>query len=75
MRNAIVRMPEHRSGPESRKVLRTAIRQLERAEIYLAAVASMELGDAPAESAVEDLRGDVKHLISYLSDRRARIDV
>ena len=74
MRNAIVRMPEYRSGPESRLVLRTAIRQLERAEIYLAAVASMELGDAPAESAVEDLRGDVRHLIKYLSDRRARTD-
>ena len=75
MRNAIVRMPEYRSGPESRQVLRTAIRQLERAEIYLAAVASMELGDAPAENAVEDIRGDVKHLIGYLSDRRARIEL
>jgi acyl-CoA reductase-like NAD-dependent aldehyde dehydrogenase len=75
MRNAIVRMPEYRSGRESRQVLRTAIRQLERAEIYLAAVASMELGDAPAETAVEDLRGDVKHLISYLSDRRARLEL
>jgi len=43
--------------------------------MYLAAVTAMELGDAPAELAVEDLRGDVKHLIRYLSDRRARIDV
>ena len=75
MRNAILRMPEHRSESESRHVLRAAIRQLERAEIYLAAIASMEMGDAPAELAVEDLRGDVKHLIRYLSDRRARIDV
>lgn len=75
MRNAILRTPEHRSGSESRNVLRAAIRQLERAEIYLAAVASMELGDAPAELVVDDLRGDVKHLIRYLSDRRAGIDV
>jgi hypothetical protein len=74
VRNAILRMPEHRSGPESRQVFRSAIRQLERAEIYLAAVAHMEVGDAPAERVVDDLRGDVKHLIKYLGDRRARID-
>ena len=68
-------MPEHRSAGERRQVLRTAIRQLERAEIYLAAVTSLDLGDRPAQREVEEVRLDVKHLIRHLSDQRARIEI
>lgn len=41
MRNAIVQLPDARTTNERRQVLRAAMRQLERAEIYLAAVAYM----------------------------------
>ena len=44
MRSAILQLPESRSANEQRQVLRTAMRQLERADLYLAAVAYMELG-------------------------------
>jgi hypothetical protein len=75
MRNAILRMPEQRTAGEQRQVLRTAIRQLERAEIYLAAIASLDLGDRAAKREVEQIRIDMKQLLRYLSDKRARIDV
>ncbi len=38
MRNAILRMPAQRTSNEQRQVLRAAIRQLDRAEIHLAAL-------------------------------------
>lgn len=74
MRNAILQMPEQRSAGERRQVLRAAIRQLERAEIYLAAVSCLDLGDIPAQREVEEVRLDVKQLIRHISDQRARIE-
>jgi hypothetical protein len=73
MRNAILQMPEHRNAPEQRRALRAAIRQLERAEIYLAAVAYMDLGDHEANRATARLRTDLESLRRYISEQRARI--
>jgi acyl-CoA reductase-like NAD-dependent aldehyde dehydrogenase len=70
MRSAILQMPESRTPNERRQVLRAAIRQLDRAEIYLAAVAYMELGDRDAQRAVNQLRTDVESLRRYLGERR-----
>ena len=53
-------------------MLRAAIRQLERADLYLAAVAAMEIGDWPAERSVRQLRDDLESLRRHLSDLRAR---
>jgi hypothetical protein len=39
MRNAILQLPDARTAKERRQVLRAAMRQLERADLYLAAVA------------------------------------
>lgn len=50
--------------------MRAAIRQLERAEIYLAAVAYMELGDRQVERSVSKLRTDLESLRRYLAARR-----
>jgi hypothetical protein len=72
MRNAIVRLPDQRSASQQRVVLRTAIRQLERADIYIAAIASMEIGDWAAQRAVRQLRDDVESLRRHLGDLRAR---
>lgn len=72
MRNAIVRLPDQRSSNQQRVVLRAAIRQLERADIYLASVAAMEIGDWPAERSVRQLREDLESLRRHLSDLRAR---
>jgi acyl-CoA reductase-like NAD-dependent aldehyde dehydrogenase len=70
MRNAILQLPETRTAKERRQVLRAAIRQLERAEIYLAAVAYMELNDREARRAVNQLRTDVESLRRYLGESR-----
>jgi hypothetical protein len=69
MRNAILQLPETRTARERRQVLRAAIRQLDRAEIYLASVAYMELDDREAQRAVNQLRTDVESLRRYLAER------
>ena len=72
MRSAIVKLPEQRSGNQQRSVLRTAIRQLERADIYMASVASMDVGDWAAQRAIRQLRDDLESVRRHLSDLRAR---
>jgi hypothetical protein len=70
MRNAILQLPETRSTGERRQVLRAAMRQLERAEIYLAAVAYMDLDDRQAGRSLNQLRADVESLRRYIAERR-----
>jgi hypothetical protein len=72
MRNALVQFPDYRSREDERKVLRAAIRQLERADVYLGSVEAMELKDLEASRAVRRLLADVASLRRYLSDLRAR---
>jgi hypothetical protein len=71
MRNAILQLPDQRTTNEKRQVLRAAIRQLDRAEIYLAAVAYMQLDDRAAQRAVRQLRADVDGLKRHLAALRA----
>jgi acyl-CoA reductase-like NAD-dependent aldehyde dehydrogenase len=73
MRSAVLQLPDTRTANERRQVLRAAIRQLERAEIYLAAVAYMELDDREAQRAVGKLRTDVESLRRYLAEQRSGI--
>jgi len=73
MGDAIVQLPEQRTEQQRRRVMHAAIRQLERADLYVAAVAYMDLGDAPTERAIERLRMDLSALRGHLSDQRARI--
>ena len=73
MRNAILQMPDLRTAGERRQVLRAAIRQLERAEIYLAAVAYMELDDRETQRAINKLRFDVDGLRRSLIDQRNEV--
>jgi hypothetical protein len=73
MRSAVLQLPGARTANESRKVLRAAMRQLERAEIYLAAVAYMELDDREAERALNQLRADLQSLVRYLGERRSSL--
>jgi acyl-CoA reductase-like NAD-dependent aldehyde dehydrogenase len=73
MRSAILQLPDARTANERRQVLRAAIRQLERAEIYLAAVAYMELEDRASQRAVQKLRSDVDSLRRHLGEERNRI--
>ena len=70
MRNAILQVPETRTANERRQVFRAAIRQLDRAEIYLAAVAYMSLDDRGAQQAVSQLRTDVENLRRHLGQVR-----
>jgi hypothetical protein len=70
MRDAILQLPDQRTISEQRQVLRAAIRQLDRAEIYLAAVAYMQLNDRAAERAVRQLRADVDGLKRHLAALR-----
>jgi acyl-CoA reductase-like NAD-dependent aldehyde dehydrogenase len=73
MRSAILQIPEARTVNERHQVLRTAVRQLERAELYLAAVAYMELGDREAQRALNQLRTDLESLKRHLGERRNRV--
>jgi hypothetical protein len=73
MRNAIVKMPTQRSIGEHRQVLRAAVRQLDRAEIYLAAVTYMDLGDDAVDRTVSRLRADVGGLRRHLIECRDRM--
>ena len=71
MRSAILQLPSKRTDNERRQVLRAAIRQLDRAELYLAAVAYMEIDDRAAQRAVARLRSDIEGLKRHLSALRA----
>jgi hypothetical protein len=73
MRNAILQLPEARTPNQERQVIRTAIRQLERADIYLAAITYMKLDDREAKRAVNQLRANVESLRRYLGERRDQV--
>jgi hypothetical protein len=73
MRNAIVQLPDQRTTGERRQVLRAAIRQLERADIYLAAVMYMDIDDRPAERVLSQLRADLDALRRHIGDLRVNI--
>ena len=73
MRNAVVQLPDFRSANEERQVLRAAIRQLERAELYFSAVEGMDLNDADARRAVGRLKADTEALRRYLGERRTTL--
>lgn len=60
-----------RTATQTRLVMRAAIRQLERADVYLAAVGYMDLADPQVERAVARLRSDLESLRRYLAARRA----
>ena len=70
MRNAIVKLPTQRSVGEHRQVLRAAVRQLDRAEVYLAAVTYMDLGDHEVDRTVSRVRAELDSLRRYLIERR-----
>ncbi len=53
-------------GPQHRRNLRIAIQQLERAELYLVALYSLNLGDAGLEGEVDDLVRDLRGLRQHL---------
>lgn len=72
MRAAVLQLPGARTANESRQVLRAAIRQLERVDLYLGAVAAMEIDDRAAHRALRQLRGDVEELRRHLADLRSR---
>ena len=73
MRSATLQLPDARTANERRQALCTAIRQVERAEIYLAAVAYMDLDDRAAQRTVQKLRSEVRGLRRYLGEERNRI--
>lgn len=71
MRNPIVPMPATSTAGDLSQALHAAIRQLDRAEIYLAAVDYMELDDREARRAVTRLRAEVDGVRRYLAERRS----
>ena len=71
MRSALLQLPTARTANERRNVLRAAIRQLERADLYLAAVVAMELDDGQARRTADRLRRDLEWLRRHLVDLRS----
>jgi hypothetical protein len=72
MRNAIVQLPQTRTAKDQRQVFRAAIRQLDRAELYLVAVDSMNLDDRAAQRLLNHLRTEIDSLRRYLAMRLDR---
>ncbi len=72
MRSAILQLPPQRAADEQRRVLREAIRQIDRAEIYVAAVGYMDLDERAAKRAVARIRADLQSLEQPLSALRVR---
>ena len=70
MRNAILQLPAQRTSNEQRQVLRAAIRQLDRADVYFAAVAYMQIDDRAADRALTRLRTDLDGLKRHLAALR-----
>ena len=70
VRNAILQLPQTRTAKQRRNVLSAAMRQLERADLYLAAVAYMDLGDREAQRSLNEVRADLASLGRYLGERR-----
>jgi len=73
MRNAILRMPDQRTAIERRLVLRSAVRHLDRAELYIAAATFMDLADPVAQRALGKLRSDIEGLRQHLTNAPAAI--
>jgi DNA-binding transcriptional regulator LsrR (DeoR family) len=71
MRSAVLQLPSFRSAGERRQVLRSAIRQIERADIYLVAVGAMGLDDRAANRELLRLRHDLDALRRHLVELRA----
>ena len=71
MRSAVLQLPIARTAGERRKVLRAAIRQLERAELYLDAVEYMDVNDREAQRALRQLKSDLRSLTGYLVGLRS----
>jgi len=55
-----------------RRNLRIAIRQLERAELYLDAIESLNLSDREVDANVGDVLNRIRALRRYLAERRSR---
>jgi hypothetical protein len=73
MRNPIFHMPDPHVPDEHRKLLLEAVRQLDRADAYLAAVAFMDLHDREGQAELRLLRGDLQHLRRRFEDRRDQV--
>jgi hypothetical protein len=71
MSSEVLRLGEPASAGDRRAALRAAARQLERAELYLAAVAAMALADRDTSRALVRIRGDVDALRHHLIDLRS----
>lgn len=69
MRHEAKQHSDPRTHNEERQLERAAVRQLERAEIYLAAVAYMELGDAVAQRTLNQIRTDISSLRRHLAEQ------
>ena len=55
-----------REDQRRRRDLRIAVRQLERAELYVVAIQSLNLEDREAKASVDDLLGRLRSLQRYL---------
>ena len=68
MRNEVIRMPDPRAAGEQLRLRRIAIRQLERADLYLGAVAGLDMADDGAVGAIDQIREDLETLRRRLLD-------
>lgn len=69
MRAAVLQLPGARTASQNRLLLRAAIRQLERAELYFDAVAAMQINDREVRRALDRMKAETRALRGYLGEQ------
>jgi len=73
MLNSIVRRESLEAPARAKEQLRAAARQLERADLYVAAAAHMEIDDPGAVRALTELRAGIRSVRKSLIEKSIRL--
>ena len=74
MLTSIVRRVATGKPTQTREQLRAAARQLDRADLYLAAASHMEIEDPAAVRAITELRAEIKSVRKSLTEKSIRLN-
>ena len=74
MREPVVDFPSPEDRFERRDALRIAARQIQRADLYLEAVANMGVLDRASERSLNEIRNGLLVLIASLKSRSQRVN-
>ena len=73
MLSSIVRLTATRTAGEESRRLTAAVRQLDRADLYLAATTHMEIDDPAAVRTITQLRAEIRSVQKRLHEKAIRL--